>query len=160
MIKKVAALLCGLMGMGLVENRVDAATAVGAGAGHPWTSNGSIPWSVANAGNARLFDNYVCYQFGGGSQTPQSWVIPLAIPVTAGTQGYSINQTRSAVSSSLARSQAFSFFPDGSVFHGINEINASTIGSLFVPAGGTAFTKHFLSFDVDGGTGCIYTVTY
>jgi hypothetical protein len=160
-IRRVVMVISGLVSMGLLASHVEAATAVGAGSGHPWVSNGSIPWSVTNAGNANLFDNYVCYQVGGtGGQNPQSWVIPLSVPTSTATRTLAVTQTRSPVSTSIARSQVFTFNPNGSVFAGFNEVSPTFIANINVPPGGTAFTKHFLSFDVDGGLGCIYTVTF
>jgi hypothetical protein len=159
MMKKLAAMMCGLAAIGLLGVQADAATAVGPGSGHPWVSDGSIFWSTANAGNAAVSDNFVCYRLGGGgSQTPQSWIVPLAMPTSTVNRVSTITQVRSSASKT-SNSQAWSFNPNGSAFMGIAESSATLIGNLTVPPGGTAFSKHFLSFDVDAGTGCIYTVT-
>jgi hypothetical protein len=159
-LSKVVTLILGVVGIVSLASQVEAATAVGAGSGHPWVSNGTIPWSTANAANTNVFDNYVCYQIGGGSQTPQSWVIPLTVPTSTSNRVLSVNQVRSAVPTSVARSEVFSFYPNGTVFAGFSEVSPTFIANIAVPPGGTAFTKHWLSFDVDSGPGCIYTVTY
>jgi hypothetical protein len=158
---KVAAIMFGLASVGLLGAHAKAATAVGPGSGHPWVSNGSIFWSTANAGNASVFDNYVCYHLGGGgSQMPQTWVVPLAMPTSTVNRVSTLTQVRSATPTSVSRSEGWSFNPNGTAFMGIGESSATVIGNLTVPPGGTAFSKHFLSFDVDGGNGCIFTVTF
>jgi hypothetical protein len=151
--------ILGSLAVWLCAGQVGAATAVGPGSGHPWVSNGSNPYSAANFGNANVFDNHVCFQLAGGSQSPQTWVVPLAVPTSTVNRVTTITQVR-LPATVASNSQAWSFNPNGTAFMGIAESSATLIGNLTVPPGGTAFTKHFLAFDVDSGNGCIDTITF